>query len=80
MKTITIDVSETVYRAFQEYAHSVNRPTEEVIRQAMEEYRERRIRRRTSFSEVEPLYLGRMLRDAGPGQDLFEDMLDDLRA
>lgn len=80
MKTITINVSEPVYRTFQEYARSVDRPTAEVIRQAMEEYRDRRIHRRTSIREVEPLRLGKMLRDVTSGQDLFEEMLDDPRA
>ena len=79
MKTITINVSEPVYRDFQEYARAVDRPAAEVIRQAMEEYRDRRIRRRASIREVEPLRLGKMLRDIEPEADLFEEMLGDLR-
>ena len=79
MKTITINVSEPVYRDFQEYARAVDRPAAEVIRQAMEEYRDRRIRRRASIREVEPLRLGKMVRDMEPGADLFEEMLNDLR-
>lgn len=80
MKTITINVSEPVYRTFQEYARSVDRPTAEVIRQAMEEYRDRCIHRRTSMREVKPLRLGRVLHRAEPGHDILEEMLDDLRA
>ncbi len=39
MKTITINVSEPVYRDFQEYARRNDRTTSELIREAMEEYR-----------------------------------------
>lgn len=80
MKTITINVSETVYRIFQEYARSVDRPAAEVIRQAMQEYQDRRIHPRTSMREVKPLCLGGMLHGVEPGQDILEEMLDDLRA
>ena len=58
----------------------MDRPTAEVIRQAMEEYRDRRIHRRTSMREVKPLRLGRVLNRAELGQDILEEMLDDLRA
>lgn len=80
MKTITINVSEPVYRDFQEYARMADRPTAEVIRQAMEEYRDRRIRRRTSIAAVAPLHLGAMLRDIESEDDTLAEMLYDVRS
>jgi predicted transcriptional regulator len=39
MKTITINVSEPVYRDFQLYAKAQDRTASELVRQAMEEFR-----------------------------------------
>ncbi len=86
MKTITVNVSEPVYRDFQEYASSVDRSAAELIRQAMEEFRDRRIRPRTSVRDIAPLRLrpkphtfsaqGGLPDDT----DLLDEMLDDVRA
>ena len=48
MKTITINVSEPVYRDFQRIARAQDRTASE-LRQAMEEFRERRIVRTTTL-------------------------------
>ncbi len=76
MKTITINVSEPVYRDFQQYAKVQDRPTSELIREAMALFRDERIRPRRSLRELEPLSLGRVLAPLG-GDDLLAEMLDD---
>jgi predicted transcriptional regulator len=43
MKTITINVSEPVYAEFRRAARAMGRPTSELIREAMEEYRRARL-------------------------------------
>lgn len=80
MKTITINVSESVYRDIQEYARSVDRSTSELIREAMQEYRDARVRPRSSVLELEPLDLGEVRSLIGPDDDLLGEMLDDVRA
>jgi hypothetical protein len=79
MKTITINVSEPVYRDFQEYAQRLDRKTSELIREAMEDYRERRIRAGTSVNDLVPLSLGKVLKPMGPRDDLLGEMLHEPR-
>jgi len=79
MKTITINVSEPVYREIRDYARSVDRSASEVIREAMEEFRDRRIRRRVSVRSIEPLALGGLRRPFSRDDDMLEEMLDDVR-
>jgi hypothetical protein len=76
MKTITINVSEPVYRDFQEHARRQDRKTSELIREAMEAYRDRHIRPRPSLKELEPLSLGNILKPLGSEDDLLGEMLD----
>lgn len=75
MKTITINVSEPVYRDFREYARAHDRPTSELIREAMEVFRNERIRPRASLADLEPSSLGEVLRPLAPGDDLLDELL-----
>ena len=65
MKTITVNVSEPVYRDFQRHAATNDRTTSELIRDAMAEYRDRNLRRRGSLAELRSYSLGRMHRPLG---------------
>ncbi len=76
MKTITVNVSEPVYRDFQEYAQISDRATSELIREAMASYRDLYIRPKKSLRNLRPLSLGRVLKPLGPGDDLLGEMLD----
>ena len=76
MKTITINVSERIYREFQEYARTTDRSTSELIREAMQLYRDERIRPRHSLRALKPLALGKVLRPLKRGDDLLDEMLD----
>lgn len=76
MKTITVNVSEPVYRDFQEHARVNDRTTSELIREAMELYRDQHIRSRTNLRDLRPLSLGKVLKPLGPEDDLLEEMLD----
>ncbi len=76
MKTITINVSEPVYADFQRYAEQQDRPASELIREAMEAYRQSRIRPARSLRERRPASVGRVLQPWTGRQDLVDDLLE----
>ena len=78
MKTITVHVSEPIYREFQEFAKSTDRKTAELIREAMELFRDQRIRQRKSHSllEHEPISLGKPLKPWKTRAELLESFFD----
>ena len=75
MKTITINVSEPVYRSFQQYARTHDRTTSELIREAMAAYCDQRILPQASLRDLLPLSLGEVQRPLIPGDDLLGEML-----
>jgi hypothetical protein len=75
MKTITINVSEPVYAEFRAASRSMGRPTAELIREAMELYRQERLKPRRDLTSFRPRSAGRVLEDLGAHDDLLEDML-----
>ena len=77
MKTITINVSEPVYRDFQRFAKARDRTASELIRDAMEEFRERRILRSTTLADLNPVSVGRVLAPLHVDDDLLGEMLDE---
>ena len=77
MKTITINVSEPIYRDFQRFAKARDRTASELIRDAMEEFRERRILRSTTLADINPVSVGRVLVPLHMDDDLLEEMLDE---
>ena len=76
MKTITINVSEPVYRDFRTYASAHDRTASELIRDAMEDYRERKILPRTSLAGIHPASVGRVLKPWSSRDDLLGEMLN----
>jgi predicted transcriptional regulator len=76
MKAITINVSESIYRAFQDLAKSKGRSTAELIREAMELYWNQRGQPRTSLQDWRPVSAGKVLRPLFEGDDLLEEMLN----
>lgn len=76
MKTITINVSEGVYRDFQEYARKVDRKASELIREAMELYWQQRIRDRPSLRDLPAVSVGRVRQPLALDDDLLREMLD----
>ncbi|MGC9451872.1 MAG: ribbon-helix-helix protein, CopG family [Oceanipulchritudo sp.] len=79
MKTITINVSEPVYEEFQQYARKTDRKTSELIREAMEEYRQRQMHRQTTLRDRRPASVGGPIRAISGDDDIFGEMLDDAR-
>jgi hypothetical protein len=75
MKAITVNVSEPLYVEFQEYAKRHDRTTAELIREAMEAYRQRWAERRGSLRDLVPLDLGEVKHPLGRDDDLLEEML-----
>jgi hypothetical protein len=75
MKTISVNVSEPVYEDFMEHAQRTDRTTAELIREAMDLFRNERIRPRTSLAKLKPLDLGKTLKPLSSRDDLLGDML-----
>ena len=79
MRTITINVSEPVYEEFREFARKTDRRASELIREAMELFRQRHMRRQTSLRTRRPVSVGGPIQAITADDDLFGDMLDDTR-
>ncbi|MGB3119115.1 MAG: hypothetical protein WBE58_09860 [Verrucomicrobiales bacterium] len=79
MKTITINVSEPVYEDFREYARKVDRKSSELIREAMELYRQMHMQRRTSLRNRRPASVGGPIQPITGADDVLGEMLDDAR-
>ncbi len=79
MKTITVNVSEPVYAEFQRFAQKVDRKTSELIREAMELYRQQHMQRRTSLLDRRPVSVGGPIQPLTAEDDLLDDMLHDTR-
>lgn len=79
MKTITVNVSEPVYRDFQAQAKAQDRTAAELIRQAMEEYRRNHMKPGASPLEIQPVSVGKVLRPLTSEDDLLGEMLHENR-
>jgi hypothetical protein len=79
MKTITINVSEPVYREFQQRASRLDRTASELIREAMESYLRERRGGAHSILDLPPLDLGKMKKPLSAKDDLLSGMLHDVR-
>ncbi len=77
MKTITVNVSTPVYEEFQSYALKRDRKTSELIREAMEEYRQQHIQRQTSLHNRKPTSVGGPIEAITADDDLLGEMLSD---
>jgi len=79
MKTITVNVSDPIYRDFSIYAKQVGNSASELIRRAMEDYHQRFILRKTTLRNRRPASVGGPLQPIGRDEDLLGEMLDDTR-
>ncbi len=79
MKTITLNVSESVYEEYRQYAVKVERKASELIREAMELYRQQHMQRRTSLRDRRPVSVGGPIQAITAEDDLLGGMLDDAR-
>lgn len=77
MKTITVNVSESVYSEFQAYAKKMDRTTSELIREAMELYWREKIRNKPSLLDFVPASVGKVLKPLSPEDDILGEMLED---
>ena len=77
MKTITVNVSETEYRLFQEYAKRHDRTASELIREAMVQYRTTQMAPQKSLLDAVPLSLGKVRVPLSGEDDILGEMLDD---
>jgi len=79
MKTITVNVSDPIYRDFTVYAKQMGNSASELIRRAMEDYHSRFIVRKTTLSNRRPVSVGGPMQPIGSEEDLLGEMLDDRR-
>jgi hypothetical protein len=79
MKTITVNVSDPIYRDFSIYAKQVGNSASELIRRAMEDYHQRFILRKTTLRNRRPASVGGPLQPIGRDEDLLGEMLHDAR-
>lgn len=79
MKTITVNVSDPIYRDFSHYAKQVGNSASELIRRAMEDYHQRFIVKKTTLRNRRPASVGGVVQPIGRGDDLLGEMLDDSR-
>ena len=77
MKTITINVSEPVYAEFRSASELQGRPTAELIREAMEFYRQERLKPRRDLSAFRPRSAGGVRRPLAEDDDLLDEMLEE---
>ena len=78
MKPITFNVSESTYADFKKHAKRQDRKTAELIREAMELYREQKINFSASQSlrELEPASLGHILEPLDAEDDILGEMVN----
>ena len=77
MKTITLNVSDPIYRDFTVYAKQVGNSASELIRRAMEDYHQRFILRKTTLRNRRPASVGGLMQPIAREEDLLGEMLDD---
>ena len=78
-KTITVNVSEPVYEEFRQYARKTERKASELIREAMEVYRQQHMGRRTSLRDRRPISVGGAIQAITAEDDILGGMLNDAR-
>ena len=76
MKTITLNVSEPVYADFQRYAEQKDRATAELIREAMENYRQAKIRPIRSLRDLRPASVQTIIKPWTGRGELLEDVME----
>jgi hypothetical protein len=79
MRTVTINVSEPVYEDFQIFAKRADRKASELIREAMELYRQTHMQRRTSLHQRNPASVGGPIQALTGEDDILGEMLHDSR-
>ena len=80
MRTITINVSDQIYRKFQAFARTHEKSTSKLIREAMQAYLTHNLQKRSTLQDLTPFSLGGVLRDISTRGDLLEEMTGDHRA
>lgn len=76
MKTITVNVSEAAYEEFQRFALKANRKASELIREAMEMYRQLHMQRSTSLRDRRPTSVGGPIQPITADDDILGEMLE----
>jgi hypothetical protein len=74
MRLISLNVSDPIYRLFQEESERRDRPASELIREAMEDYVRLRFAGRSSLADLKPVSLGKPLAPIDWSEDVFDEM------
>jgi len=75
MKPITINISESDYKAFQEYASVNDRTAAEMIREAMAQYRTAHMEKTPGILSSMPASVGAVLAPLSADDDILGEML-----
>lgn len=75
MKMITINVDYEVYQEFQNFGQKCGKSASELIRDAMDHYRQENIPQATSIFDGEPLEAGKQIKPLSEDDDLLGEML-----
>ena len=81
MKTVHLEIPEPVVEEFEAFAEQTQREPSAVMREALELYRDERIRpaqqkRGTSILDHEPVSVGQILRPWTSRAEMLEDFFD----
>lgn len=79
MKTITVNVSDPIYRDFSVHAKQVGSSAAGLIRRAMEDYHQRFIVRPSTLRNRRPASAGGVVMPVEPEEDLLGEMRNDTR-
>ena len=74
MKTISVSVSESDYEAFRHAAKRQHRPIAQLIREAMNFYREKKLQERPPLTELPVLTGHKPTRPLPVRSELYEEM------
>lgn len=79
MTAITIDIPEEELQAIEEFAKKTSRATADVVREAIADFRKKRIstKRPISVLEIPSHSVGKILRPLSPDDDILGEMLSD---
>jgi len=80
MKAVTIHVEEDVYEAFKKRARETGQTAAAIIREAMADYKMKRMKPKHSLLDHKPSSVGGVLKPLSPNDDILGEMIDAKRS
>ena len=76
MKTVSIEIPESLYAEYEDYAQRRNTNVADVIRMALELHRARLRKGTHSIRDIKPVSMGKILKPWASRAELLEDFFD----